>query len=88
MDFLASVFKVDKRTLFTSEKIFHLFELNESETNSQQFDIDPDVNFFNEINHHVSNTCNFFLEDTFQTKLDNYISDQCRTYRLWGGVVH
>ena len=44
---------------------------------SQLFDIDPDVNFFNEINHHVSNTCNYFLEDTFATKLDNYISDRC-----------
>ena len=77
IDFLASVFEVDKRTLFTSEKIFHLFELNESETNSRLIDIDPDVNFFNEINHHVSNTCNYYLEDTFQTKLDNCISDQC-----------
>ena len=80
--FLANVYKADKRTLFTSKKIFHLFELNESETNSQLFDIDPDVNFFNEINHHhhVSNTCNYFLEDTFQTKLDNYISDQCSSH--------
>ena len=75
--FLASVFDVGKRTLFISEKIFHLFELKESETNSQLFDIDPDVNLFNDINHHVSNTCNYFLEDTFQTKLDNYISEHC-----------
>ena len=74
INFLASVYEVDKRTLFRSEKIFNLFELNESETYSQLFDIDPDVNSFNEINHHVSN---YFLEDTFQTKLDNYISDQC-----------
>ena len=68
IEFLASDCEVDKWTLFISDKIFYLFESNDSEANSRLFDIDPDVNFFSEMNHHVSNTCNYYLEDSFQSK--------------------
>ena len=67
IQFLAIDYEVDKRTLFISDKVFDLFESTDSEA-KQLFDIDPDVNYFNEINHHVSNTYNYCLEDTFRPK--------------------
>ena len=52
-EFLAAVTNVDVRMLCISDEMFQPFELNDSEIDSQLYDIDPDVNYFNEINFHT-----------------------------------
>ena len=68
-EFLAAVTNVDVRMLCISDKIFQPFELNDSEIDSQLYDIDPDVNYFNEINFHTTNRCKYYLEDTFCSEI-------------------
>ena len=50
-----------------SELVFHPFELND-DNNSPWFDIDPDLNFYNQIDHAVSN-CNYYMEDMFNESM-------------------
>ncbi len=50
-----------------NEKIFNPFELNEGNNALPLFDIDPDIQYFNEINQ-CYGVSDYFLEDTFVKK--------------------
>ena len=46
-----------------ANKIFNPFNFNEIDTNEPNFDIDPDMNYFNEFGHNLSINCNYYTEE-------------------------
>lgn len=48
-------------------KIFNPFDLNEN-VNSPLYDTDPDIQYYNEISHSSSLSCDYYMEDTFNAK--------------------
>ena len=48
----------------TSQLIFNSFEFNDGIEYSPLGDIEPDVNFFNELDYHLGLNCNYCFEDS------------------------
>ena len=55
--------------LNSQNKIFIPFELNNDET-SPLMDVDPDLQYYNDIANMNHSSCNYHLEDTFNDKID------------------
>ena len=49
--------------------IFNPFALN-NKSDSPLFDIDPDIQFYNELHHPAGNISQYYLEDAFNSKID------------------
>ena len=47
-----------------SELLFNPFETNTDESYSPLNDIDPDIQFFNDLDYHMSLNCNYYFEDS------------------------
>ena len=60
-----------------SESLFNPLELNNDDVYSPLCDVDPDANYFNELNAHISQNCNYYYEHSFsiiiQTRFKNMI---------------
>ena len=54
--------------LLHKQNIFQPFELNDNQE-SPLFDLDPDLQFYNTHCNAVLNSCDYYLEDTFNTKM-------------------
>ena len=54
-----------------SERIFDPFEMNTDKYYAPLCDIDPDINFFNEIDNHLVSPCNYFMENHFISAVKN-----------------
>ena len=50
-----------------SESLFNPLELNNDDIYSPLCDVDPDANYFNELNAHISQNCNYYYEHSFST---------------------
>ena len=63
-----------------SESLFNPLELNNDDIYSPLCDVDPDANYFNELNAHISQNCNYYYEysfhDIIQTRFKNMINHQ------------
>ena len=61
-----------------SESLFYPLELNNDDIYSPLCDVDPDANYFNELNIHISQNCNYYYEHSFhdimQTRFKNMIN--------------
>ena len=69
---------IDTKTIESlSESLFNPLELNNDDIYSPLCDVDPDANYFNELNAHISQNCNYYYEHSFstiiQTKFKNMI---------------
>ena len=54
-----------------SAKLFNLFEINNGESYYPLCDIDPDAHYFNELNAHISQNCNYYYEHSFPSVIQN-----------------
>ena len=51
---------IDTKTIESlSESLFNPLELNNDDIYSPLCDVDPDANYFNELNAHISQNCNY-----------------------------
>ena len=64
-------FSYSERLAEVSDILFQPFELNNNDSYSPLFDIDPDINFFNKIDYQIGSNCNYYKEDTFHSNLNN-----------------
>ena len=48
-----------------SENLFNPLELNTDDIYSPLCDVDPDANYFNELNAHIYQNCNYYYEHSF-----------------------
>ena len=48
-----------------STKLFNPFEINNDDIYYPLCDIDPDAHYFNELNVHISQNCNYYYENSF-----------------------
>ena len=58
-----------------SDKLFNPFELNNDDIYSPLCDIDPDANYFNELNAHISQNCKYYYENSFSTIIQSRLKD-------------
>ena len=59
---------IDTKTIESlSESLFNPLELNNDDIYSPLCDVDPDANYFNELNAHISQNCNYYYEHSFST---------------------
>ena len=70
---------IDTKTIESlSENLFYPLELNNDDIYSPLCDVDPDANYFNELNAHISQNCNYCHEHSFstiiQTRFKNMIN--------------
>ena len=65
----------EKNLDLISERIFNPFELNTDKYYAPLCDIDPDINFFNEIDYHLVSQCNYFMENHFISAVKNRFHD-------------
>ena len=49
--------------------LFNPFELNSDDHYSPLMDIDPDMNYYNEIDYHIALNSNYYLEESIQQPL-------------------
>ena len=56
--------------MYLSDEIFLPFELNEKEHFIHLCDVDPELNYYNPINIHVTK-CNYYLETLFNSEIKN-----------------
>ena len=65
--FLAEINNYDlkNRIVEISDALFQPFEINSDDVYSPIHEIDPDINFYNEIDFHIGSTCNYYMEDAF-----------------------
>ena len=57
---------IDEHTIGSLvECLFNLFQLNDKDYYTPLSEIDPDVNFYNNINSHLGLNCNYYLENSF-----------------------
>ena len=68
-DFLLNLFEIQSKEcsvplefLLDEDKIFSPFELNENE-NSPLYDVDPDIQFYNNQYNSILQSCDYYLED-------------------------
>ena len=54
-----------------SAKLFNPFEINNDEIYYPLRDIDPDAHYFNELNAHISQNCNYYYEHSFSSVIQN-----------------
>ena len=59
-----------------SARIFNPFELNTDRYYSPLCDIDPDINFYNEIDYHLVSQCNYYMENHFTNAISNRFSNK------------
>ena len=65
-------FDISLKTLDSiSECIFNPFELNTDKYYSPLCDIDPDINFYNEIDYHLVSHCNYYMDNHFTSAIKN-----------------
>ena len=55
----------DDSDLNLSTLIFNPFEINDSDDTPSTFDIDPDINFFNELSEKLVRNSNYYNENSF-----------------------
>ena len=79
--FIAEINNMDieaKTIKSLSESLFNPLELNNDDIYSPLCDVDPDANYFNELNAHISQNCNYYYEDSFhdiiKTRFKNMIN--------------
>ena len=48
-----------------SELIFNPFELNMDDHYSPLYDVDPDMNYYNELDSHIGLNCNYYFDNSF-----------------------
>ena len=59
---------IDTKTIESlSESLFNPLELNNNDIYSPLCEVDPDANYFNELNAHISQNCNYYYEHSFST---------------------
>ena len=58
-----------------SEKLFNPLELNNDGIYSPLCDIDPDANYFNELNANIYQNCNNYYEHSFSTIIQSSFKD-------------
>ena len=59
---------IDTKTIESlSESLFNPLELNNDDIYSPLCDVDPDANYFNELNAHISQNCDYYCEHSFST---------------------
>ena len=58
-----------------SEKLFNPLELNNDDIYSPLCDVDPDANYFNELNAHIYQNCNYYYEHSFSTIIQSRFKD-------------
>ena len=58
-----------------SELLFNPFETTTDESYSPLNDIDPDIQFFNDLDYHMSLNCNYYLEDSLMEILQKRVPD-------------
>ena len=83
-DFLANLYEnqssepmIPLSLLLDNDKQFLPFELNE-DFNIPLFDIDPDIQYYNNHWNNVLHSCDYYLEDTFNKKLSKMnINNDC-----------
>ena len=57
---------IDKYTIDSlSSRLFNPFQLNDKDYYTPLSQIDPDANFFNNVNSHLELSCNYYLENSF-----------------------
>ena len=57
---------IDEHTIESlSDRLFNPFQLNDKDYYSPLSQIDPDVNFYNNINTHLGLNCNYYMENSF-----------------------
>ena len=57
---------IDEYTIDSlSSRLFNPFQLNDKDYYTPLSQIDPDVNFFNNVNSHLGLSCNYYLENSF-----------------------
>ena len=57
------------------EKIFNPLELNNDDIYFPLSDIDPDANYFNQLNAHILQNCNYYYEHSFSTIMQSRFKD-------------
>ena len=63
---------IDTKTIESlSESLFNPLELNNDDIYSRLCDVDPDANYFNELNAHISRNYNYYYEHSFWTIIQN-----------------
>ena len=75
-------FSYSERLAEVSDILFQPFELNNNDSYSPLFDIDPDINFFNKIDYQIGSNCNYYMEDTFHSNLNNSYNSQGYPFSL------
>ena len=55
------------RLIELSDALFQPFEINSDDFYAPIYEIDPDINFYNEIDYHIGSTCNYYMEDAFSS---------------------
>ena len=56
-----------------SHLLFNPFELNSDDHYSPLFDIDPDMNYYNEIDSHIALNCNYYFEESISAAINDKI---------------
>ena len=56
-----------------SDLLFNPFELNSDDHYSPLIDIDPDVNYYNEIDSHIALNCNYYFEESISAAINDNI---------------
>ena len=59
-----------------SELLFNPFELNTDDQYSPLYDIDPDVDFYNELDSHIGLKCDSYFIDMVLTAVDDNFKDR------------
>ena len=54
-----------------SAKLFNPFEINNDDIYYPLCDIDPDAHYFNELNAHISQNCNYYYEHSFSSVIQS-----------------
>ena len=62
----------------TLQKLFNPFDFNDNGSDIPLNDVDPGLNFYNEIFGSISTICNYHNEDSFNDKIPNYLNDSQR----------
>ena len=56
-----------------SDLLFNPFELNSDDHYSPLIDIDPDMNYYNEIDSHIALNCNYYFEESISAAINDKI---------------
>ena len=54
-----------------TERLFNPFELNSDDHYSPMFDIDPDMNYYNELDSHIALNCKYHFEETIAAAISD-----------------